>query len=201
VDLASTVVGAIVGTVIGWMGKEFLPALWRRIQGRPPVIIHVETNPAVFEAGLPPWVGYGFVFTDESLPGPPPPGPCQEWWAWAKENGGVDAGETKLRLTLVGDERTTVVIDALRVVIVTTGRPRGVSSQAPELRERKIGITPFDCPCDKQADPMNGPFVVCPVGGAAITTRHIAVDLDVFGEPTTRYVRDGGESVGPGASG
>jgi hypothetical protein len=28
------------------------------------------------------------------------------------------------------------------------GRPRGVSSQAPELRERKIGITPFDCPCD-----------------------------------------------------
>ena len=25
-------------------------------------------------------------------------------------------------------------------------RPRGVSSQASELRERKIGITPFDCP-------------------------------------------------------
>jgi hypothetical protein len=53
VDLASIVAGAIVGTVIGWMGKEFLPPLWRRIQGRPPVIIHVETNPAVFEAGLP----------------------------------------------------------------------------------------------------------------------------------------------------
>jgi len=30
-------------------------------------------------------------------------------------------------------------------------RPRGVSSQASELRERKIGITPFDCPCDKSA--------------------------------------------------
>jgi DNA-binding SARP family transcriptional activator len=29
------------------------------------------------------------------------------------------------------------------------GRPRGVSSQAPELRERKICITPFDCPRDK----------------------------------------------------
>jgi hypothetical protein len=58
VDVASTV----VGTVIGWMGKEFLPPLWRRIRGRPPVIIHVETNPAVFEAGLPPWIGYGFVF-------------------------------------------------------------------------------------------------------------------------------------------
>jgi hypothetical protein len=34
-------------------------------------------------------------------------------------------------------------------VIILWGRPRGVSSQAPELRERKIGITPFDCPCDK----------------------------------------------------
>jgi hypothetical protein len=119
VDLASIVAGAIVGTVIGWMGKEFLPPLWRRIQGRPPVIIHVETNPAVFEAGLPPWIGYGFVFADDVQPGRPPPGPCQEWWAWAKESGGVDAGVTKLRLTLIGDELTTVVIDALRVVITS----------------------------------------------------------------------------------
>jgi hypothetical protein len=30
------------------------------------------------------------------------------------------------------------------------GRPRGVSSQAPDLHKRKIGITPFDCPCDKR---------------------------------------------------
>jgi hypothetical protein len=29
------------------------------------------------------------------------------------------------------------------------GRPRDVSSQAPELGERKIGITPFDYPCDR----------------------------------------------------
>ena len=28
------------------------------------------------------------------------------------------------------------------------GRPRGVSSQASELHEREIGITPFDCPRD-----------------------------------------------------
>jgi hypothetical protein len=32
---------------------------------------------------------------------------------------------------------------------LTTGRPRGMSSLAPELRKREIGITPFDCPCDK----------------------------------------------------
>ena len=165
-DVASTVVGAAIGTVIGWMGKEFLPPLWRRIQGRPPVIIHVETNPAVFEAGLPPWIGYGFVFAGDFQPGPPPPGPCQEWWAWAKESGGVDAGITKLRLTLIGDESATVVIDALRVAVT------------------------------KKRDPLDGAYIVCTVGGAEITTRHIAVDLDLFGEPTTRYVRDGGESTG-----
>jgi hypothetical protein len=32
------------------------------------------------------------------------------------------------------------------------GAARGVSSQAPELRERKIGITPFDCPCGSILD-------------------------------------------------
>jgi hypothetical protein len=31
---------------------------------------------------------------------------------------------------------------------ILRGRARDVSSQAPELHERKIGITPFDCPCD-----------------------------------------------------
>jgi hypothetical protein len=78
----------------------------------------------------------------------------------------VDAGITKLRLTLIGDESTTVVIDALRVAVTN------------------------------KRDALDGAYIVCTVGGADITTRHIAVDLDLFGEPTTRYVRDGGESTG-----
>jgi hypothetical protein len=39
-----------------------------------------------------------------------------------------------------------------------------VSSQAPELRERKIGITPFDCPRDNAV----GPFVTAIVGSFLI---------------------------------
>jgi hypothetical protein len=35
---------------------------------------------------------------------------------------------------------------------ILRGRPRGVSSQAPELGERKIGITPFDCPVITERD-------------------------------------------------
>jgi hypothetical protein len=78
----------------------------------------------------------------------------------------VDAGITKLRLTLIGDQSTTAVIDALRVAVT------------------------------KKRDPLDGAYIVCTVGGADITARHIAVDLDLFGEPTTRYVRDGGEPTG-----
>ena len=87
-DVASTVVGAAIGTVIGWMGKEFLPPLWRRIQGRPPVIIHVETNPAVFETGLPPWIGYGFVFAGDFQLGPPPPDPARNGGPGLRKVGG-----------------------------------------------------------------------------------------------------------------
>jgi hypothetical protein len=44
------------------------------------------------------------------------------------------------------------------------GRPRGVSSQAPELRERKIGITPFDCPRDNFGHGFWTPLAVLAVG-------------------------------------
>jgi len=165
-EFGSLVVGAVVGTVVGWMGNEFLPLLWRRIRQRPPVIVHVETNPAIFEAGLPPWIGYGFVFPGEVSPGPPPSGPCQDWWAWAREHGGVDAGTTKLRLTLVGDDRVTVLVDALQVTIM------------------------------HQTSPLAGSYAICPVGGADISTRHIAVDLDGSSQPMTTYIKDGGGSAG-----
>jgi hypothetical protein len=51
------------------------------------------------------------------------------------------------------------------------GRPKSVASQAPELRECEIGITPFDYPCDNSAACRHlvkpqGPGVlsVCPIG-------------------------------------
>jgi hypothetical protein len=34
--------------------------------------------------------------------------------------------------------------------LLLRGRPRDVSSQAPDLHKRKLGITPFDCPCDNE---------------------------------------------------
>ena len=37
------------------------------------------------------------------------------------------------------------------LLVLLRGRPKSVASQVPELRQRKIGITPFDCPCDNCA--------------------------------------------------
>jgi CspA family cold shock protein len=55
------------------------------------------------------------------------------------------------------------------------GRPRDVRSQASELRERKIGITPFDCPCDKWFDPNKGYGFIRPDQGEDVFVHISAV--------------------------
>jgi len=157
-----------LGTLFGWAGNQFLPKLLRRMQGRTGVLVHVETDPAIFESGNPPWIGYAFVLPEpETTPGPPPPGTCQEWWTWARSQKGVDAGITKVRLTVVGDSEVTVVIQALRAAIT------------------------------KRTEPLQGTYIVCTVGGADIVARHIAVDLDGFAEAVTSYVDNTGRSTTP----
>jgi hypothetical protein len=44
-----------------------------------------------------------------------------------------------------------VRVSVTRTCDLLRGRPKGVAYQAPELHERKIGITPFDCPCDTRS--------------------------------------------------
>jgi hypothetical protein len=61
----------------------------------------------------------------------------------------IGASETPPALCAYGHvDRLAMVALASLVGCLLRGRPRGVSSQALELRKRKIGITPFDCPCD-----------------------------------------------------
>jgi hypothetical protein len=161
-------VGLIVlGAVLGWAVNHFMPMLARRAQGRTGALVHLRTDPAIFEAGEPPWIGYGFVFPrGKTELGAPPPGNCPEWWAWARNNHGVDADRTKVRLTIIGDSEATVIVEALRIAIV------------------------------RRAEPLDGALVVCQVGGADITPRHIAVDLDTFAEAVTSYYDAGGDPTG-----
>jgi hypothetical protein len=129
--------------------------------------VHLETDPAIFESGEPPWIGYSFLFPHGQVElGPPPPGNCPEWWAWARTNQGVDADRTKVRLTIIGDSEATVIVEALRIAVV------------------------------RRAEPLDGTLVLCPVGGADITPRHIAVDLDGFPEAVTSYYDAGGDPTG-----
>jgi hypothetical protein len=130
-------------------------------------LVNAETDPAIFEAGEPPWIGYGFVFPQAEVNlGPPPSGNCQEWWTWARERQGVDADITKVRLTVIGDSDVTVVVQALRVAVV------------------------------KRTEPLEGRFVVCTVGGADLVVRHLDVDLDSFAEAVVSYVEAGGDPSG-----
>jgi hypothetical protein len=114
----------IFGAVLGWAVNYFMPLVTRRAQGRTGVLVHLETDPATFEIGEPPWIGYSFVFPHGiSELGPPPPGNCPEWWAWARANQGVDAEKTKVRLTVIGDSEATVIIEALRIAVVRRTEP------------------------------------------------------------------------------
>jgi hypothetical protein len=129
--------------------------------------MHLETNPAILESGEPPWIGYSFVFPHGKAElGPPAPGNCPEWWAWARDSKGVDADRIKARLTIIGDSEATVIVEALRIALV------------------------------RRTEPLNGRLVVCPVGGADITPRHIAVDLDSFAEAVTSCHDAGGDPTG-----
>jgi hypothetical protein len=157
----------VFGAVLGWAVNYFMPLVTRRAQGRTGVLVHLETDSAIFESGEPPWIGYSFVFPHGiSELGPPPPGNCPEWWAWARANQGVDAEKTKVRLTIIGDSETTVIIEALRIAVV------------------------------RRTEPVDGALVVCPVGGADLTPRHIAVELDSFAEAVTTYYDAGGDPTG-----
>jgi hypothetical protein len=83
------------GAVLGWAVNQFMPVLTRKAQGRTGVLVHIEADPAIFEAGEPPWIGYGFIFPQGTAElEPPPPGNCPEWWAWARGKQGVDAYRT-----------------------------------------------------------------------------------------------------------
>jgi hypothetical protein len=108
----------VIGAVIGFAVPEVL----RRTTGRfdrgqarrNPLVVHAETDPAVIWAGIPPWIGAGFLMPPGADLTSPPPRHCPEWRRWAHERGGVDEAVTQLRVTLTARENLLVVVDGLR---------------------------------------------------------------------------------------
>jgi hypothetical protein len=126
--------------------------------------VHVERDPRIFEAGQPDWIPYFFLFPGpiEKIPPPPSESLAQDWWAWAHEQGAIDAYSTKLSVTLTCHQDVTVAIDALTVRLT------------------------------EQPDTPHGTLVARPTGGADIVVRGIEVDLDGMGQPVVRLRDSGG---------
>lgn len=128
--MVEAVVGGIVGAVVGALAVYFLPGLMRSASRRGPLDVHVEDDPAIIWAGAPPWVGAEFLMPDGDLPDPPSTF-CPDWWAWAHANGGVDAGQTHVRVSLVGATDLTVVIDGIRATVHSRTEPKGQVVSCP----------------------------------------------------------------------
>lgn len=157
-----------LGAVIGWVANQVLPLAWRKLSGRGPIDLHVETDPGVFLAGGPNWDPFAYVlpFDRDSTP-EPPSDVCRDWHQWATELGGVSAGWARVRLTLSGHLDATVLIDQLKVKV-------------------------HDC------DPIReGTYVLCRTGGADAVPRGFLVKFD-DDVPTATLLDDGGEpAIGP----
>ena len=62
------------------------------------------------------------------------------------------------------------VVPSCWAAALLRGRPKSVTSRAPDLAKRENSITPFDCPCDNAAQlfgELEGAFGLGPVGQEA----------------------------------
>jgi hypothetical protein len=158
-------IGAIVllaiGAVITYLVTQHGRRIERFIKGDPGVRatievnapvergpVRIETDPAIFEAGLPNWEGYGYVFPDRSAPPPDPPGSvCREWQEWARANRAIDADTTKVQVIVEGTAE-------------------------------RVTIDGIDVEVQRRGDPLSGVHALCQVGGASASPREVMVELD-----------------------
>jgi hypothetical protein len=176
-DLPSLVVGAALGAVFGFVAQRTLPPVWRflvrpkdlkahvELDAEPPTTIHFQTDPAVFEADLPNWIGAAYMLPDRDIAdfGPPPSAYCREWREWARARHGVDAGATKVQVIVEGRAESTVVIDRLEVNVW------------------------------QRVAPVEGTLVRCVTGGAALQPRELGVRLDDERPQATYFRAPGNE--------
>jgi hypothetical protein len=109
-----------LAAIIGFITKELLGRGVRRSlrwrSRKAPLVTHVETDPSIVWAGMPPWIGAGFLVpTDADTSSPP--AHCLAWRTWALAKGGVDEGMTQVRVTLTARESLLVVVDGVRVKV------------------------------------------------------------------------------------
>lgn len=116
-DLFWALVGAVIGVPVGALLRPWAARLERgarAVQQDSPLLIHVERDPSMIWAGAPDWMPFSVYFPNV-LRLPDPPAGRDEWLAWARRHGGVDASLTQLSVTLQAKVDAAVVIEGLKV--------------------------------------------------------------------------------------
>lgn len=116
VEIGLLIVGAIIGFVVNELLGRGLRRVLRSRSRRTPLVVHVETDPSIIWAGLPPWIGAGFLVPSDADVASPPEH-CPDWRTWALARGGVDEEMTQIRITLTARDNLLVVVDAVRVKV------------------------------------------------------------------------------------
>lgn len=116
-ELGLVLVGAAVGFMVNEALGRGIRAIDRRRARRDPLVVHVETDPSIIWAGMPPWIGAGFLVPPDADVSSPP-SHCPDWRKWAKARGGVDAALTQIRVTLTARAELIVVVDGVRVRVL-----------------------------------------------------------------------------------
>lgn len=124
------------GYATGLLNSLFSPLikkiqrLFRRAFGGPGLDVHVEFDPRKVWAGAPDWFTLYYFFPD-SLPDSFPPSGARTSWKWAMDNGGFEWYETYVRVTLVSDRATTVVIETPTVAATSVSPITGQAVMFP----------------------------------------------------------------------
>jgi hypothetical protein len=159
--ILGALIGAVVTRAVDWGFQRN-----RRLRAmKSPLVVHVETDPAIIWAGAPPWVGAGFLVPPNADVSLPPTQHCPGWRTWIRNLGGVDESITQVRVTLSAKEDLNVVVDGLRA---------HVHSRKP--------VPPWR-------------HVICAVGGADITPKRAEIALDDFAQPVIQWLNEGCEAV------
>jgi hypothetical protein len=151
--------GAVIGFVINEVLARGVRNLDRRRARGDPLIVHVETDPSVIWAGMPPWIGAGFLVPPDADVSSPPVH-CPEWRTWVQARGGVDEASTQLRVTLTARTDLLVVVDGLRVRVwkrqpVPPWRAISCAVGGADISPRRaeIQLSGFDPPTFSWYDP------------------------------------------------
>ncbi|MFE9426203.1 hypothetical protein ACFYNO_24965 [Kitasatospora sp. NPDC006697] len=161
------------GALLGWLMTAFLyplarpaEALSRRVWKIRPVDAWVEQDPSNIWAGTPPWVGASYWFP--GLIATAPPELATEWWGWARERSGQDAGQTTLKVTVQARDGISLIIEGVKLH-VRAHRPV----------------------------PEGGVVARARVGGASMNPRRIEINLDWNGVGSMSWLDRDEHLAGP----